>query len=101
MKQAEVEVGQHYWARVSGQMQVVRIERNRGHQHTGGYPGKVAHMGWDAVNTATNKKVWIRSAQRLQKKATAPAGFVERILDVVDSKLHTGRITGSSVEYGG
>jgi hypothetical protein len=28
------------------------------------------HQGWDGVNVATGRKVWIRSARRLQREAS-------------------------------
>jgi len=54
MKKAEVKVGGTYAAKVSGKVVPVRIdaENPRG--------------GWDATNTATGKKVRIKSAQRLR-----------------------------------
>ncbi len=54
MKKADVKVGGHYTAKVSDKLTTVRIdaENPRG--------------GWDATNTATGKKVRIKSAQRLR-----------------------------------
>jgi len=54
MKKAQVKVGGTYAAKVSGKVVPVRIdaENPRG--------------GWDATNTATGKKVRIKSAQRLR-----------------------------------
>jgi len=54
MKKAEVKVGGTYAAKVSGKVVPVRIdaENPRG--------------GWNATNTATGKKVRIKSAQRLR-----------------------------------
>ncbi|MFO8012585.1 MAG: winged helix-turn-helix domain-containing protein [Phycisphaerae bacterium] len=54
MKKADVKVGNVYGAKVSGKVVPVRIdaENPRG--------------GWDATNTATNKKVRIKSARRLR-----------------------------------
>jgi len=56
MKKNEVKVGQTYRVKVSGSMADVRI--------TGVSP----HGGWDGVNVATNRKVRIKSAQRLRGK---------------------------------
>ena len=54
MKKNEVQVGGVYSAKVSDKMVQVRIDaENR-------------HGGWDATNLATNKKVRIKSAQRLR-----------------------------------
>ena len=54
MKKADVKLGGVYAAKVSGKVVPVRInaENPRG--------------GWDATNTATNKKVRIKSARRLR-----------------------------------
>ena len=54
MKKNEVKVGGTYLAKVSDKVVPVRIDaENR-------------HGGWDATNTATGKKVRIKSAQRLR-----------------------------------
>ena len=54
MKKNEVQVGGVYSAKVSDKVVEVRIDaENR-------------HGGWDATNLATNKKVRIKSAQRLR-----------------------------------
>jgi len=54
MKKHEVKVGGTYLAKVSDKVVPVRIDaENR-------------HGGWDATNTATGKKVRIKSAQRLR-----------------------------------
>lgn len=57
MKKADVKIGGVYGATVSGKRVEVRIdaEKPRG--------------GWDATNLATNKKVQIKSGQRLQPVA--------------------------------
>ena len=65
MKKNEVQVGGVYSAKVSDKVVEVRIDaENR-------------HGGWDATNLATNKKVRIKSAQRLRAVAggetTTPA----------------------------
>jgi hypothetical protein len=54
MKKHEVKVGQTYLAKVSDKVVPVRID------------GENAHGGWDATNTATGKKVRVKSAQRLR-----------------------------------
>jgi len=60
MKKTDVKVGKCYAAKVSGKMATVRIdaENPRG--------------GWDATNLRTNKKVRIRSPQRLRHETRAP-----------------------------
>lgn len=59
MKKNEVKVGETYLAKVSDKVVPVRLdaENPRG--------------GWDATNMATNKKVRIKSAQRLRGAATS------------------------------
>ena len=54
MKKNEVKVGGTYLAKVSDKVVPVRID------------GENPHGGWDATNTATGKKVRIKSAQRLR-----------------------------------
>ncbi|HUU09034.1 MAG TPA: winged helix-turn-helix domain-containing protein [Phycisphaerae bacterium] len=54
MKKADVKVGGVYSAKVSGKVVPVRID------------GESPHGGWNATNTATGKKVRIKSAQRLR-----------------------------------
>jgi hypothetical protein len=59
MKKDDVKVGGVYAAKVSNKMVRVRIDRaNR-------------KGGWDATNLATNKKIRIKSAQRLRPPAKA------------------------------
>jgi len=63
MKKSEVKVGAHYLAKVSDKVVAVRITAPN------------IHGGWDALNTATGKRVRIKSAQRLRGEArpkTAP-----------------------------
>ena len=54
MKKAEVSVGSVYFAKVTNKRVEVRIDAER------------ARGGWDATNLSTNKKIVIKSAQRLQ-----------------------------------
>ena len=54
MKKADVKVGGTYAAKVSGKVVPVRIDAQN------------PRGGWDATNTATGKKVRIKSAQRLR-----------------------------------
>ena len=62
MKKAEVKVGGHYTAKVSDKLTTVRIDAEN------------PHGGWDATNTATGKKVRIKSAQRLRGAARGATG---------------------------
>ncbi len=57
MKSSEVKVGTVYRVKVSGSVQDVRIT------------GENPHGGWDGLNVATNRKVRIKSAQRLRAVA--------------------------------
>jgi len=70
MKQADVKIGAHYTARISGNLVTVRIDRGRQGKTTAN--GKSRHGGWDATNLATNKKVHIKSAAKLRGKARTP-----------------------------
>jgi len=60
MKKDEIEVGQAYTAKVSGNLTTVVIE------------AVSPHGGWEAINTRTGKQVRIKSAQRLRRKTTQP-----------------------------
>ena len=60
MKKDEVQIGKVYFARVTNKLVSVRIDREN------------RHGGWDATNLATNKKVRIKSAQRLRGAADGP-----------------------------
>ena len=60
MKKDEVKVGTTYRVKVSGNLCDVRIT------------GENPHGGWDGVNAATNRKVRIKSAQRLRARADRP-----------------------------
>ena len=61
MKKSEVKTGETYKVKVSGNIAEVRIT------------GENPHGGWDGVNVATNRKVRIKSAQRLRGPAKRPA----------------------------
>ena len=62
MKKNEVKVGGMYVAKVSDRLVTVRIDST----HSKG--------GWNATNTATGKRIHIKSAQRLRGEAKAKAG---------------------------
>jgi len=66
MKKQDVKVGETYRVKVSGSVADVRI--------TGVSP----HGGWDGVNVTTNRKVRIKSPQRLRGKSPACAGTADR-----------------------
>jgi hypothetical protein len=57
MKKDEIKVGGTYLAKVSDKVVPVRIDAEN------------AHGGWDATNLLTDKKVRIKSAQRLRCSA--------------------------------
>ena len=61
MKKNEVKLGSTYRVKVSGAMADVRIT------------GENPHGGWDGINVATNRKVRIKTAQRLRAPARRPA----------------------------
>lgn len=65
MKKHEVRIGGTYLAKVTNNVVPVRID-NENH-----------HGGWDATNLATNKKVRIKSAQRLRGEAKHSKAFIE------------------------
>jgi len=64
VKKDEIKVGQSYQAKVSDRIVTVRIDSTN------------SHGGWNATNTATGKRIRIKSAQRLRRAigADAPAG---------------------------
>ena len=59
MKKAEVKIGETYRVKVSGNMADVRIT------------GENPHGGFDGVNVLTNRKVRVKSPQRLRGKTPA------------------------------
>ncbi len=87
MKKNEVKIGEVYTARVTDRLVPVRIDQEN------------RHGGWDATNLATNKKVRIKSAQRLharatpeQLKAVAQAGRCSpRVADQENARLRDQR----------
>jgi len=69
MKKDEIKIGQCYKAKVSDRIVTVRIDSTN------------SHGGWNATNTATGKRIRVKSAQRLRRAVTerralrgAPAG---------------------------
>jgi len=75
MKKNEVTVGQTYLAKVTNKVVPVRIDREN------------PEGGWDATNTATNKKVRIKSAQRLRGPADRHPANPDRKRQPVKKKL--------------
>lgn len=57
MKKADVEIGGYYVAKVSGDLQVVRVLKTS------------TYGGWDARNERTGRWVRIKSARRLRRRA--------------------------------
>ena len=70
MKKNQIEIGGQYTCKVSDKIVVVRIT------------GENPHGGWDAINLETNKKVRIKSAQRLRS-----ARFVDQKTLLADPAL--------------
>lgn len=64
MKKDEIKIGNTYQAKVSDRLVTVRIDSTN------------SHGGWNATNTATGKRIRIKSAQRLRRAVgeDAPAG---------------------------
>ena len=56
MKKKDIEIGRRYAAKVSGKLATVRIVRES------------PYGGWDAMNTATGRKVRIKTAARLRRQ---------------------------------
>jgi hypothetical protein len=57
MKKNEIKIGGRYVAKVSDHLVTVRID------------GTNSHGGWNATNTATGKRIHVKSAQRLRSAA--------------------------------
>jgi len=58
MKKDEIKIGQCYTAKVSDRIVTVRIDSTN------------SHGGWNATNTATGKRIRVKSAQRLRRAVT-------------------------------
>ena len=72
MKKNEIKIGTTYRAKVSGSLADVRIT------------GENAHGGWDAINVLTNRKVRIKSAQRLRGKTPQRPGKRKKIVSLAE-----------------
>ena len=71
MKKDQVQIGQTYRCKVSGSVADVRIT------------GENPHGGWDGVNVLTNRKVRIKSAQRL-RGMTPPRPATREVVKSLD-----------------
>ena len=71
MKKDQVQIGQTYRCKVSGSVADVRIT------------GENPHGGWDGVNVLTNRKVRIKSAQRL-RGVTPPRPATREVVKSLD-----------------
>jgi hypothetical protein len=71
MKSKEINVGGHYLAKVSGQLQTVRVDAIR--EVFGGYTPRTRKLRtvFDCTNVRTRRRITVRSPQRF--RATAPA----------------------------
>ena len=72
MKKAEVQIGETYRCKVSGNMADVRIT------------GENPHGGWDGVNALTNRKVRVKSPQRLRGKTPGRPGQRKKIVSLAE-----------------
>jgi len=72
MKKNEVKVGTVYRVKVSGSVQDVRIT------------GENPHGGWDGVNVATNRKVRVKSPQRLRSVAAERPAKRRKIVSLAE-----------------
>jgi hypothetical protein len=66
MKKEAIEIGAVYTAKVTGRIVPIQILAEN------------PHGGWDGVNQSTNKKVRIKSAQRLRHRWTEPKALKEK-----------------------
>ena len=84
MKKRDVRIGAPYVAKVSDRLTEVRITSEN------------AHGGWDGINTTTNRKVRIKSAQKLRRRVDAPGakGGAKKPQGDKDAKKQTKRDTG-------
>jgi len=69
MKKNEIEIGGMYTAKVSNRIVKVRIDSAN------------THGGWNATNTATGKRIRIKSAQRLRSAAKGGQAKAEQKAD--------------------
>jgi len=73
MKKADIEVGGHYIAKVSGNLVTVRVdaigetERRRTDRYSG-QPKYTIHAYYEVTNLNTGRKLTFRSAQKFRRK---------------------------------
>jgi hypothetical protein len=68
MKKAQVSIGEHYVAKISGRLTVVRLDSiNNIWRHNG---RSQRFNGWKATNMRTGREVAIRSAAKLRSRVT-------------------------------
>ncbi|MGB7323401.1 MAG: winged helix-turn-helix domain-containing protein [Rubripirellula sp.] len=77
MKKADVKIGGEYFAKVTNKKVTVRIDAEN------------PSGGWDATNLATNKKVRIKTAARLQGPARAATPASDEPKRVLKKKAKT------------
>ena len=77
MKKADVKIGGEYFAKVTNKRVTVRID------------AESSSGGWDATNLATNKKVRIKTAGRLQGPASSATPAADAPARVLKKKPKT------------
>jgi len=91
MKKQDVKVGETYRVKVSGSVADVRIT------------GENPHGGWDGINVLTNRKVRIKSPQRLRGKSPARPGgkrIVAKAEYEAEAKREAKAATGNAAPTG-
>jgi len=88
MKKDEVKIGTTYRVKVSGNVQDVRIT------------GENAHGGWDGVNVTTNRKVRIKSPQRLRAVAQPRPAKRKTIMSLAEYEAEAKAATGAKAAAG-
>lgn len=76
MKQVEVQIGGHYIANVSGHKAIVRLDSEVTPYRI---PGRRQVRGWSATNIVTGRTIYIKSAARLHRLATADEISAKRV----------------------
>jgi len=89
MKKNEVKIGQAYRVKVSGSIADVRIT------------GVNANGGWDGVNIATNRKVRIKTAQRLRGKTPKRPAKRKKIVSLDEYEAEAKREQASAERAAG
>ncbi len=95
MKKSDVEIGATYVAKVSGNLTIVRIINES------------QYGGWNAINTITEREVYIRSAARLRRKAEILTYHLETTPNLAGAVSSTRQISRAEAEalvreaYGG